>query len=109
MEKTDYISMKENVTLTVFLAGVFRSFPITGSRKIQVGMLIAFHVYTAHLLLLTNLRKLLTEESMSGYFLPLLFPRHFVFPPSNSWHQNPFASSNLKRTLIFRRYGHIPN
>lgn len=108
MEKTDYISVKEKVILSMFLSLVHGLFPITGSRKIQVGLLIAFHVSTS-LLLLTNLRKLLTEESMSGYFLPLLFPRHLVFPPSNSWHQNPFASSNLKRTLIFRRYGHIPN
>ena len=39
---------------------------------------------------------ILTSESISGYFLPLLFPKHFVFPPSRSWHQNPFFGSNLR-------------
>lgn len=39
----------------------------------------------------------LTSKSISGYFRPLLFPRHLVFPPSSSWHQNPFFGSNLKR------------
>lgn len=31
-----------------------------------------------------------TSGSIGGYFLPLLFPKHFVFPPSRSWHQKPF-------------------
>lgn len=39
----------------------------------------------------------LTSKSISGYLRPLLFPRHLVFPPSSSWHQNPFFGSNLKR------------
>ena len=39
----------------------------------------------------------LTSKSISGYFRPLLFPRHLVFPPSSSWHQNPFFGSNLWR------------
>lgn len=33
---------------------------------------------------------------MSGYLLPLLFPKHLVFPPSSSWHQKPFFGSNLQ-------------
>lgn len=40
---------------------------------------------------------LLTSRSISGYFRPLLLPRHLVFPPSSSWHQNPFFGSNLWR------------
>lgn len=40
-----------------------------------------------------------TSESIGGYFLPLLFPRHLVFPSSRSWHQNPLCESNLKQTL----------
>ena len=40
---------------------------------------------------------LLTSKSISGYFRPLLLPRHLVFPPSSSWHQNPFFGSNLWR------------
>lgn len=39
----------------------------------------------------------LTSESISGYFRPLLLPKHLVFPPSSSWHQNPFFGSNLWR------------
>lgn len=37
-----------------------------------------------------------TCGSMGGYFLPLLFPKHFVLPPSRSWHQKPFWGSNLR-------------
>lgn len=44
----------------------------------------------------------LTSKSISGYFRPLLFPRHLVFPPSSSWHQNPFFGSNLKRSEAYR-------
>lgn len=40
--------------------------------------------------------SVLTSESIGGYFLPLLFPRHFVFPSSRSWHQKPLWESNLK-------------
>lgn len=36
-----------------------------------------------------------TSESMAGYLRPLLFPKHLVLPPSNSWHQKPFWGSNL--------------
>lgn len=41
--------------------------------------------------------QILTSKSISGYFLPLLFPKHLVFPPSSSWHQNPFLGSNLQQ------------
>jgi len=39
---------------------------------------------------------------MGGYLRPLLFPKHLVLPPSNSWHQKPFWGSNLStdRELI---------
>lgn len=39
-----------------------------------------------------------TSGSISGYLRPLLFPKHFVFPPSSSWHQKPFLGSNLNKT-----------
>lgn len=45
----------------------------------------------------TGSRSALTSGSMSGYLRPLLLPRHLVFPPSSSWHQNPFLGSNLWR------------
>lgn len=40
----------------------------------------------------------LTSTSMSGYLLPLLFPKHLVLPPSSSWHQKPFFGSNLHQS-----------
>lgn len=43
-----------------------------------------------------NLKYKFTSGSIGGYFLPLLFPKHFVFPPSRSWHQKPFWGSNLR-------------
>ncbi len=39
-----------------------------------------------------------TSGAISGYFLPLLFPRHLGRPPSNLWHQNPLPSSKLQYT-----------
>ena len=41
-----------------------------------------------------------TSVSIAGYFLPLLFPRHLVLPPSSSWHQKPFCGSNLEEETI---------
>lgn len=43
---------------------------------------------------------ILTSGSIGGYFLPLLFPRHFVLPSSNNWHQNPLWESNLKKKKL---------
>lgn len=41
-----------------------------------------------------------TSGSIGGYFLPLLFPKHLVFPPSRSWHQKPFWGSNLSENEV---------
>lgn len=44
MEKTNQISVKENVTLSTFLSLFHMSFPTTDGRKIQVCLLVVFHV-----------------------------------------------------------------
>lgn len=45
-----------------------------------------------------------TSGAISGYFLPLLFPRHLGRPPSTLWHQNPLPSSKLQYTDNTRFY-----
>lgn len=61
-------------------------------------------VFTLHvppsLLLEENDQDCGTSGSIGGYFLPLLFPKHFVFPPSRSWHQKPFWGSNLSENKV---------
>lgn len=41
-----------------------------------------------------------TSELISWYFLPLLFPRHLVRPPSSRWHQKPLLSSYLQEHKV---------